>query len=106
MMIFPVVSAFAGSFFAGIGIYALKTKKPMRFWSGSENISEEITDVKAYNRANAVLWIAFSAVFFISALIGFLGSEAAGWVMMAGCLAGIPALAVAYKKIYKRYSKK
>jgi hypothetical protein len=51
MQTFAFICLFVGAFFAGIGIYALKTKKPMRFWSGSESISEEITDVNEQPQA-------------------------------------------------------
>ena len=49
--------------FSGIGIYAWKRKKPMWFWSGSTVEEYEISDVPAYNRANGIMWLVFSAVF-------------------------------------------
>ena len=104
-VIFAAILLVCGAFFSGIGLYALMSIKPMRFWSGKEAEEDEITDVKAYNRANGLMWISFSAVFWAGAVLGFLGSEAAGWVLAAGCLAGIPALIFVYGRIYGKYKK-
>lgn len=87
----------------GIGVYAWKREKPMWFWSGTTVSEEEITDVRAYNRANGIMWIVFSAVFWTSALLGLLRVRTAAAVMLVGCAAGIPALVVVYGKIYNRY---
>ena len=38
----------------GIGIYAWRRKEPMWFWSGSTVKAEEISDVRAYNKANGI----------------------------------------------------
>ena len=89
--------------FTGIGIYAWRRKKPMWFWSGSTVGEEEIADVPAYNRANGIMWLCYSGVFWISAILGIFRPELAGFVMAAGCLSGIPVLIVAYKKIYNKY---
>ena len=62
----------------GIGIFTLRRQKPMWFWSGTEVRAEEIADVPAYNRANGVMWIAYSAVFWLSTLLGLFDMRAAG----------------------------
>lgn len=89
--------------FTGIGIYALKSKKPMHFWSGSTVRASEITDVPAYNKANGIMWLAFSVIFWISTVLGYFNMPAGGILLIAGCLIGVPALPVAYGKIYKKY---
>lgn len=89
--------------FTGIGIYAWKRKKPMWFWSGSTVRESDIKDVPAYNRANGIMWITYSLVFWISAFIGFFNPEAAGTTLLIGCVGGIPLLIIAYKKIYQKY---
>ena len=55
--------------FTGLGIFAWKRKKPMWFWSGSTVEDWEITDIPAYNRANGIMWLCYSAVFWVSALL-------------------------------------
>lgn len=91
--------------FTGIGIYAWKRKKPMWFWSGSTVDESEISDIPAYNRANGIMWICYSAVFWFSTLLGIFQIDAAGIVLSAGCLAGIPVLIIVYGRIYRKYRK-
>ena len=89
----------------GIGVYALKREKPMWFWSGTTVKEEEISDVKAYNRANGIMWLVFSCVFWISTVLGFFKSSVAGLALIIGCFIGIPGLVIAYLRIYNRYKK-
>ena len=89
--------------FTGLGIYAWKRKKPMWFWSGSTVKASEISDVPAYNRANGVLWLCYSGVFWLAAILGFFAPEAAGVALAVGCVGGIPILILAYRRIYKKY---
>ena len=89
--------------FTGIGIYACRREEPMWFWSGSTVDEKSISDIPAYNRANGIMWICYSAVFWISAILGIFRQETAGVVLAVGCLLGIPALILAYRKIYNKY---
>ena len=91
------------AFFTGIGIFAWKRKKPMWFWSGSTVHEKEITDVPAYNRANGIMWICFSLIYWGAAVLGIFQVEAVGVVIGVGTLVGIVALVVAYKAIYNKY---
>ena len=90
-------------FFTGIGIYAWKRKKPMWFWSGSTVNENEITDVPAYNRANGVMWICYSLIFWIAAVLGIFRVESAGVLVGVGTVVGAVVLIVVYKKIYSKY---
>ena len=92
--------------FTGIGIYAFRRKEPMWFWSGTKVSSEEITDIPKYNRANGIMWIVFSGVFWVSLVLGAFNMAAAGVVLFAGCIAGMPFLVIAYGRIYSRFKKK
>lgn len=91
--------------FAGIGIFAIRRKKPMWFWSGSEVSEYELTDVKAYNKANGIMWLVFSLIYWISAILGLWQIEAAGVLLFLGTVAGVPVLIVIYGKIYKKYKR-
>ena len=90
-------------FFTAYGIYAWKRKKPMWFWSGSTVSENEISDIPAYNRANGIMWIAYSLVFWVGSVLGIFQIDAAGIVVAAGCLGGIPVLVIVYRKIYSKY---
>ena len=94
-----------GIFFTCFGIYAWKRKKPMWFWSGKEVKENEISDIPAYNRANGIMWLGFSAVFWLGAVLGILNLEAAGIVVAVGTVVGIPVLFLNYKRIYSKYKR-
>ena len=89
--------------FTGLGIYAMKIKKPMWFWTGSTVKEEEIRDIPAYNRANGIMWIVFSLIFWASAFLGLCGTAAAVIVLIGGMAVGIPLLVFTYNQIYKKY---
>ena len=105
-VVWMVIMVPVSALFTGIGIYAMRRKKPMWFWSGSEVRPEEIRDVPAYNRANGWMWIAYSGVFWVSAALSLMNVDAAGAALAAGCLGGIPLLVLAYGRIYARYKAK
>ncbi len=91
------------AFFTGVGIFAWTRKKPMWFWSGSTVKENEISDVPAYNRANGIMWICFSLIYWVAAVLGIFKIDAAGIVIGVGTLVGIVALIFVYKAIYKKY---
>ncbi|MDO5133497.1 MAG: hypothetical protein Q4D81_11030, partial [Eubacteriales bacterium] len=63
-------------------------------WFRSESIvkEEEISDIRAYNRKNGIMWLAYSLVFWVSTFLGLLKMSDAGIVLFVGCMAGIPFL--------------
>lgn len=65
--------------------------------------SEELTDVKAYNRANGLMWLGYSLIYWASMFLGLWQMTAAGIVLILGCVLGTPLLAVIYHKIYLTY---
>lgn len=89
--------------FTILGIYACRRKKPMWFWSGSTVHEREISDIPAYNRANGIMWLAYSSVFWISTVLGLFQMAAGAIVMTVGCLGGIPVLIFTYNRIYEKY---
>ena len=105
ILIWMIIMIPCSALVTGIGIYALKREKPMWFWSGTEVSEEEITDIPAYNRANGIMWIVFSGIFWVSTLAAFASMKTAGLILIAGCAVGIPALLWTYSMIYARYRK-
>ena len=89
--------------FTGIGIFAIRRKKPMWFWAGSEVKAERLTDVRAYNRANGVMWILYSLFFWGETVFGVFYPGIAGILIAVTTLGGIPILVVVYKRILKKY---
>ena len=87
----------------GIAVFAWTRKTPVWFYAGIA--SPEVTDVRAFNRANGIAWALFSLPFFLAAGIGVVNRLAAGAIILAGCLFGVPLLIFAYHKICKKYAK-
>ncbi|MBR3357006.1 MAG: hypothetical protein IKG46_04175 [Solobacterium sp.] len=89
--------------FTALGIYAWKRTEPMWFWSGSSISADEIADVKAYNRANGIMWLAFSMTFWISILLALFQVKYAGIFMIIAVVGGGICLPIAYTRILDRY---
>lgn len=92
------------SVFIIFGIYALKKKDPINFWAGSVVKSEEIKDIKAYNRANAFMWLGAGAII---ALLGFTfliwKSKIISLVFVLLIFFIIIIMMILYQKIYNKY---
>ena len=41
----------------------------MWFWAGDTVSEDEITDVRAYNRANGIMWLCYSLPFWIGIIV-------------------------------------
>ena len=91
------------AFFTGVGVFAMRRRKPMWFWAGSEVKEESLTDVRAYNRANGVMWLIFSAFYWAWTVLGVFYAGIAGALVAATTLVGIPILITVYKRILKKY---
>lgn len=89
--------------FIGIGIYSFKRKTPMHFWAGTTVKSEEISDIKAYNKANGIMWIAYGLSFL---LIPLLGSMVGGIVIAILSPFMIVGMVLCYRCIYNKYKVK
>ena len=91
--------------FTGIGIYAWNRKKPMWFWSGKSIGENEISDIKLYNRANGIMWLCFSVPFWVATFLGFFYIDAGEIITIVTWIIAIPALPIAYGRIYKKYKR-
>lgn len=76
----------------------------MHFWSGTEIKTEEITNVKAYNRAKGIMWIAHGSSYIFADILGLAFGGVVGTVILvlSGTL-GLLFLIMVYKHIYKKY---
>ena len=105
LIIWLVIMVPVSALLTGLGIFAWRRQKPMWVWSGQTVGEDEIADVKAYNRANGIMWIVFSLFMWFSTFLAFSSLKLAGIVMLAGCILCVPVLPSAYSRIYKRYKK-
>lgn len=94
-----------GVFFLAFGLYARRREKPVWFWSGSTVEPDTIVDIPAYNRANGRMWIIYSLPFWVCGLVSFRWTGAAAVILTVACVGGIPALVVAYNKIFNKYKR-
>ena len=91
--------------FAAVGLWALLRKTPMHFWAGTTVDPEEITDIKKYNKANAVMWFCYCIPPVVSMFIAPFSVGAAAVIGAVGVVGGLPVLIIVYKKIYHKYKK-
>ena len=87
----------------GIGIYVMKREKPMRLWTDVKVSADEITDVKAYNRAIGRMWCLFSIPLWIAGVVELWYPVFAIVFFCLMCTAGIGYCAWSYQKIEKKY---
>ncbi len=102
-IIFWIVSFGCAALFYGIGVFAEKYEKPMWFWSGTEVKPSQISDIKAYNKENAVMWKLYSLWYFASGIAEIWNSIAALVIMLASFVIGFPILVYTYTKIFNKY---
>ena len=92
--------------FTCIGIYAWMRKKPMWFWAGDTVSEDEITNIRAYNRANGIMWLCFSLPLWMATIIGgchniILGTN----ILLADSTVGLVLMMITYTFIRKKYKK-
>ena len=98
-----------GGLFYWMGKWASTRKDPMHFWTGSTVDPKSITDIPAYNYANARMWKMYSVPYWISAIFGVLTFCDIRFLLLSeisiglACTGGICWLIHSYKKIEKRY---
>lgn len=99
-IIFAAVCLGCALIFGLIALWAYKRRTPMHFWAGSEVKPEEITDIPAYNKANCMLWLGYTAAMIISGVVSLFSINAGAILLTIISVPGIVVLIVIYKKIY------
>ena len=89
----------------GIGIWSWKSDKTIGFYAGVK--PPEVSDIRKYNRAVAILWFAYAAAFELLGLpLLFLKQNKAGFVWsILGVVAITIVLMIVYNKILAKYRK-
>ena len=105
-IIFAAVCWFCALLFGLIALWAFKRRTPMHFWSGSTVKPDEITDIPAYNRANAKMWAVYAALTALSGVAALFNMQAGVVLLVIICVPGVAGLFVIYNRIYKKYNKK
>ncbi len=102
-ILFVFISWFCGAIFILLGFSCFKQTTPTGFWSGVDVKAEEVTDVKAYNKANGIMWCVFSVFFWISGIAAIFNSVVSVIFMVLSCTVGIIGLIIGYGMIKRRY---
>ena len=99
-----------GALFSWIGSWAESRKDPMHFWTGSVVDPKTITNIPAYNKANARMWRRYAAPYWLTGICGVISFLDARIFILVGCwliglasTVGIIWLIWAYKRIEKQY---
>ena len=78
----------------------------MWFWSGTTVKPENISDIPAYNHANAIMWWVYSLLYWGAALIFPTNQALSEIIMTIAATIGLIPLCIAYTLIYRKYRKK
>lgn len=89
--------------FASIALWAFKREDPMHFWSGSTVKVEEITDIRAYNRANGWMWTIYAISMVVTGIVSLFNDKIGVVLLVIICVPGIVVLVMVYKRIYNKY---
>ena len=103
MIIWSITVFGCAILFFGMGMYAEKREKPMWFWAGTTVDESKITDVKAYNKENGIMWKLYSLWFFASGVLYFWNGFLSVILLVLGCTLGIGILVATFTKIEKKY---
>lgn len=90
--------------FYGIGVYAMKSERPMHFYSGTEIDPSSIRDIKQYNKENGKMWKCYSLWYVASAIAEIWYPWIAFAILMLSCSIGLLILLFKYHKILNKYS--
>lgn len=92
----------------GIGIFQWKSKKPVGFYSGVKPPEEdELSDVDAWNKKHACIWMVYGVVIIISAVAGVLIGDSV-WIIVPACggtLLPLPVMIWYHNKLVRMYMK-
>ncbi|MCI9527200.1 MAG: hypothetical protein HFH37_09835 [Lachnospiraceae bacterium] len=93
-----------------LGIVQYNSKEPVGFWSGKEPPkSQQVTDVKAYNRRHGVMWIVYGLGFFPGFAPVIIWGEEFALIAVAlfliECIGGIFVMIAYHNKLNRRYLK-
>ena len=86
-----------------VALFAWFRRTPMWFFAGVPGPA--VSDVRGFNRANAVMWALFSLPYFAAAGIGLVSRIAAAIVLLSATFLLVPCLVFSYHKICKKYGK-
>lgn len=96
-----------GLLFIGIGVFSLKSKKPVSFFTFYKVTENEVSDAKAYNKAVGILWVIYGVFWaLLGSLFIFLGETIGGIFIMFLSFPSVIVLILVYLRIKGKYEVK
>lgn len=89
--------------FGVCALWIYKRRKPINFFHGTVIEPKEITDIPAYNRANALMWTIYAACFVLTGILSLFDYTAGLVMMLFLFLPGLIPLYIFHKRIYNKY---
>lgn len=102
-ILFTIIAWACGAIFIGLGIYSIRKKTPMHFWAGTTVKSNEITNIRAYNKANGIMWITYGSTFVLAGVFSLLNMAIGTMFFIIAGIAGTFVLILVYNHIYNKY---
>ena len=94
-------------FMMGIGIFQLKSREPVGFYSGEKPFDKsELSDVAAWNKKHGMMWLIYGVIILISYGIGaVIGSESVLCVipMCGGVIIPLPVMIWNHHRLIRIY---
>ena len=106
MIICALIYTLVAAIMVGIGVWNLKSKTPVTFYSGEKPMDpRELTDVEGWNRDHGRMWLTYGCLIALSAVIGFLLGDSL-WCLipyMGGVVVPLPLRVLYHHRLLKRY---
>lgn len=103
-----VIYLIVAGFMAGIGIFQIRSKKPVGFYSGEKPPKEnELSDVNAWNKKHGSMWVIYGAVIMLSYGIGIIMGDTVWCIlpMCGGLLIPVPVMIWFHHRLIRKYKK-
>ena len=105
-LLFGIICGLIALPFIGVAVWAFNRRSPMPFFAGgvADNLDpEDLTDVKAYNKAIGSLWLCGAIGFVISGVVSIFSMTVGIVALLIVCIPGTIILIVGYNRIYSKY---
>lgn len=90
----------------GIGIFQIKSRKPVGFYSGETAPDEkELSDVNAWNKKHGIMWILYGVCIILAWVCGLVIGDGPLLLIpfLIGLLLPIPFMVLYHHKLIKKY---
>ena len=105
-IIIIIVLAWCAFIMIVVGVFQMKSKEPVGFYTGEKPIKkEQVSDVEAWNKKHGMMWIAYGVGMVLAYLVGCLlaNKEVSYIILLTVTLGAIPVMIVYHHWMKKKY---